>query len=132
MSFLVGEFSCYPDLRSKFTDRSNFVNPGLTLVNGGVDMRISPQLKVVTNLSYLRLRTPTVLQQLWRCRSATRGSKTAPSGGIWRGREVRPFVNENLFFVFGFSTLIPTRGFATALDRTAACSPLSARSRLAY
>ena len=48
---LSEKFSLYPDLRSRFTDRSNFVNPGLVLFNGGVDMRISPQLKVVTNVS---------------------------------------------------------------------------------
>ena len=37
------KFSLLPNLRSKFTDRANFVNPGVILVNGGVDLRVSPR-----------------------------------------------------------------------------------------
>ena len=50
------KFSLLPNLRSKFGDRANFVNPGLMLVNGGLDMRLSPALKLVTNVSTAAVR----------------------------------------------------------------------------
>ena len=43
--------SLLPNLRNKTTERSNFINPGLMLFGGGVDLRQSPSLKIVTNVS---------------------------------------------------------------------------------
>ena len=51
---LTNKFSLLANLRNKFTQRSNFVNPGLLLVNLGADFRLTPKFKTVTNLSYLR------------------------------------------------------------------------------
>ncbi len=64
LGLLTNKFSLLPNLRNKFTQRSNFVNPGLLMANFGVDMRVTPKLKAVTNLSYLRFAQTGVLQQL--------------------------------------------------------------------
>src|SRR6185295_3885086 len=50
---LVNRFSLVPDLRSsKFQGQSNFVNPGLMLVNGGMDFDITPKLRTIANVNF--------------------------------------------------------------------------------
>ena len=129
---LSEKFSLLPSLRSKFLDRANFVNPGLLLANGGVDLRLSPQLKVVANLSYLRFADPAVLQQLVRRANAAGFEDSGIGWDIGAGAKFRPFVNENLFVVLGFSTLLPRGGFATALGSTQPLYSLVGAVQLAY
>ncbi|HEV3140683.1 MAG TPA: carboxypeptidase-like regulatory domain-containing protein [Vicinamibacterales bacterium] len=113
-SVLSDKFSLVPSLRSKFLDRSNFVNPGLILINGGVDVRLSPQIKLVTNASYLRFADATILRALRPANTA--GFEDNELGiDISAGAKIRPFTNENLFLVVGVSGLKPRGGFATAL-----------------
>lgn len=109
---LSDKFSLVPSLRSKFTNRSNFVNPGLLVLNGGIDARLSPKLKLVTNASYLRFAKAAVLQKL------TAGSLLDEGIGIdlGLGFKYRPLLNENLTFVGGLSTLRARGGFAKAVD----------------
>ena len=115
-ALLVSEkFSLVPNLRSKFTDRANFVNPGLIVLNGGVDLRLSPQLKVVTNVSYLKFANATVLRQLVAAQGQPGFEDESIGLDIGAGAKFRPLVNENLFLVLGFATLTPRGGFATAL-----------------
>jgi len=43
-----------PDLRSsKFEGQSNFTNPGLQLLNAGMDFQVTPTCRVFTNANYL-------------------------------------------------------------------------------
>ncbi len=129
---LSEKFSIYPSLRSKFTDRSNFVNPGLVLVNGGLDFRVSPQLKVVTNVSYLRFADATVLQQLVK-QAGKPGFEDSSIGlDVGAGAKFRPFVNENMFVVLGFSTLAPRGGLATALGSDSKLYSFVGAIQLAY
>ena len=109
---LTQRFSLLPDLRDKFSQRSNFLNPGLILVNGGVDFRLMPQLKVVTNISYLRFANVSTLQALT---SAAKFPNATIGLDANVGLKWRPFLNENLFFVEGFGLLKPQGGMATAL-----------------
>ena len=52
---LVGPNSLLPALRSnKIQGQSNFVNPGLGLVNAGVDVDVTPKLRTFLNYNYLR------------------------------------------------------------------------------
>lgn len=104
-------FSLLPNLRNKFTDRANFVNPGLMLFGGGVDLRMSPRLKIVTNANYLQFADNAVLEALFD------GGFEDNSIGIdvSVGAKFRPFVNENLFLVPGVSLLLPQGGFSTAI-----------------
>jgi hypothetical protein len=110
---LSEKFTLLPSLRSKFSDRANFVNPGLMLLNGGLDLRVSPQLKVVTNASWLQFADASVLRGL---RGSAAGFEDRTVGlDLSVGAKFRPKLNENMFLVPGFSMLLPRGGFATAL-----------------
>jgi hypothetical protein len=109
---LTQRFSLLPDLRDKFSQRSNFLNPGVMLVNGGVDFRLMPQLKVVTNVSYLRFANVSTLQAL---SSAAKFPNATIGIDANVGLKWRPFLNENLFVLGGFGLLAPHGGLATAL-----------------
>jgi hypothetical protein len=129
---LSEKFSLLPNLRSKFTDRANFVNPGLVLVNGGVDVRLTPGLKLVTNVSYIKLADPAVVQQLLRRRNLPGFEDASVGLDIGAGAKFRPFVNENLFVVLGFTTLAPGDGLASALGSDQRLHSLVAAIQLAY
>lgn len=108
---LSDKFSLLPNLRSKFEDRANFVNPGLVLGGVGLDLRLSPKLKAVLNASYLRFAEPEVLRQVT-------GDAELDAGigfELGLGAKFRPFLNENLTVVAGFATLRPQGGFSRVL-----------------
>ena len=116
---LKDKFSLIPSLRNKFTDRSNFANPGLILVNGGADFRVSPSLKLVTNVWYLRFADVSGLSAKLAALApgALPPSFSDAQIGIdaGTGMKYRPFVNENLFILAGAAGLLPRGGFANAL-----------------
>jgi hypothetical protein len=126
------KFTLLPSLRSKFTDRANFVNPGLMLVNGGVDLRLSPKLRVVTNVSHLRLADPTVVRELLRLDGRDGFEDGTIGWDIGAGAKLRPFVNENLFVVLGFALLKPGDGLASALGSTQPLHSFVGAIQLAY
>jgi hypothetical protein len=114
VGILKNKFSLLPNLRNKFNDRSNFVNPGLLLWNFGADLRVTPKLKVVTNLSYLRFARAGLLQQI-------RGDAGLDAGigtDLSFGAKFRPFENENLFLVTGAAILFPHGGYARMIGST--------------
>jgi hypothetical protein len=117
IGLLSQKFSLLPDLRDKFSQRSNFLNPGLILVNGGVDFRLMPQVKVVTNVSYLRFANVSSLQGLT---SAAKFPNATIGTDVNVGIKWRPFLNENLFLVPAFGMLKPMGGMATALGSSGA------------
>jgi hypothetical protein len=117
-AILSEKFSLLPNMRSKFVDRSNFVNPGLILLNGGVDLRVSPQIKVVTNASYLRFADATILRTLTAKTNASAFSDNVIGLDLSTGAKIRPFTNENFFLLAGFSMLRPQGGFANAVSGT--------------
>src|SRR5262249_34268960 len=123
------KFSLLPDLRDKFSQRSNFLNPGLILVNGGVDFRLMPQLKVVTNVSYLRFANVSTLQGLT---SAAKFPNATIGTDVNVGFKWRPFLNENLFLVTGFGMLKPQGGMATALGSSGALFSLFTTFQIAF
>lgn len=124
------KFSLLPNLRSKFGDRANFVNPGLMLVNGGLDMRLSPALKLVTNASLLRFADATILRAL---AGASPGFEDAAIGlDVGFGAKYRPLVNENLFLVFGYSMLVPQGGFKSAIASSGRLHSFVGALQLAY
>jgi hypothetical protein len=125
---LKDKFSLVTSLRNKFTESSNFVNPGLMLLNAGIDLRISPKLKLVTNGSYLRFADATVLQQLLNDAAIENG--IGIDLGI--GFKFRPLLNENLFFVGGASTLRANGGFKRALARDESLFSTFLAVQLAY
>lgn len=124
---LTEKFSLLPNLRSKFGTASNFVNPGLMLVNGGVDLRFSPSLKVVTNASWLRFADATMLRRL------SSGFEDDAIGlDLSVGAKFRPFVNENMFIVLGYSKLMPQGGFKSHLGSKSQLHSIVGAVQLAY
>jgi hypothetical protein len=126
-------FSLLPDIRNKNNDRANFLNPGLLLFGGGVDLRLSPSLKLVTNASMLRFANVAILNQI---RSISIGDEPFTDANIGldlsAGFKWRPFVNENLFVVGGFALLKPMGGFANAIGRTSPLFTTFATFQIAY
>ncbi len=106
LGIVSNKFSLLPSLRNKFTDRSNFVNPGLLALTAGVDLRVSPRLKLTTNLSYLRYENGGLLRQL----SGDSRYDNEIGFDLGVGWKYRPFLNENVTLVGGAATLIPTGG----------------------
>ncbi|MCH7687699.1 MAG: hypothetical protein IH899_13615 [Planctomycetes bacterium] len=105
---LVQRESLIPNLRSsKIQGQSNFVNPGLSLINVGMDIDITPKLKLVTNANYLWFNSTHILEIF------TFQDKIDPEIGtdLSIGVEYRPFLNDNVMFIAGFSTFIPGKGF---------------------
>jgi hypothetical protein len=108
--------SLVPDLRSsKIQGQSNFVNPGLTLVNFGVDMDLTPKWKWVNNLNLLWFNSTAVLEQY----VFDGGINHFVGTDISTGFEYRPLLSNNVIMKFGVSTLIPGDGFKTLYDNAA-------------
>lgn len=104
---LVNRNSLVPDLRSsKFQGQSNFVNPGLTLVNAGMDFDVTPKLKLISNVNFLWFDKTNVLEHFVFQSGISREIGTDASLGI----EYRPFLNNNVIIVGGLSGLFPAAG----------------------
>ncbi len=105
---LVNRQSLLPNLRSsKFQGQTNFVNPGLQLLNAGFDADLTPKLKLITNANYLWFNQTASLETLV-FQSNIRSEIGLDLGG---GFEYRPLLNNNVIFVGGLSGLIVGNGF---------------------
>ena len=97
-----------PNLRSsQIQGQANYVNPGVVLVNAGVDFEITPKLRMVNNANFLWFDKTAVLEQFLFQTRIDREIGTDLSSGF----EYRPYLNNNVIFVAGASTLIPASGF---------------------
>ncbi len=96
------------DLRSSKTQgQSNFVNPGLQLVNLGFDADITPKLKSINNVNYLWFDKTAVLQTF-----VFQGRIDREIGvDISTGLEYRPLLSNNIILTAGIASLIPSNGF---------------------
>lgn len=105
---LVNRKSLVADLRSSKTQgQANFVNPGLFLVNTGVDFDITPRLRMVNNCNFLWFDTTDVLKQF-----VYQGRLHHFIGtDISTGFEYRPLLSNNIIMKAGVSTLLPGAGF---------------------
>jgi hypothetical protein len=62
---LVGRNSLVPSLRSsKIEGQPNFINPGLFLFNVGADIELTPKVKAIVNVNYLRFHHTQILERL--------------------------------------------------------------------
>ena len=110
---LVNRMSLVPDLRSsKFQGQTNFVNPGLHLVNVGLDADITPKTKFISNVNWLWFDQTEVLEQF------VFQSDIDPFIGVdvSAGIEHRPRLNNNVIFVGGIAALVPGAGFRDLYD----------------
>jgi hypothetical protein len=105
---LVQPNSILPSLRSSKTQgQANFVNPGITIANGGVDAELTQRIKAIFNANYLRFNRTESLEFLLHQNSIRKEIGWDLSLGI----VYRPLLINNIQFTFGASTLLPGRGF---------------------
>lgn len=111
---LMQRNSLYNNLRSsKIQGQSNFVNPGLQLVNFGLDMDITPRFRIVNNANYLWFDQTQILEQYIYQANVDRAIGADLSTLI----EYRPLLNNNVIVMAGVSTLIPGGGFRQLYNR---------------
>ena len=101
-------FSLLPNLRtSKDEGQANFVNPGLYLVNGGIDADLTPKLRGSLNVNLLSFAHTQVLETLLFQNHIQRN--IGVDTGI--GFRWRPLLSDNVVIKFGGAALIPAAGF---------------------
>ena len=106
--------SLIPDLRSsKIQGQSNFVNPGLWLVNAGADFDITPSLRSINNANFLWFDKTNVLRQFLFQDGIDREIGLDLSTGI----EYRPLLNNNVIVVAGAAVFCPANGFRQLYNR---------------
>jgi hypothetical protein len=100
--------SLLPDLRtSKEQGQANFVNPGLMVFNLGVDVDVTPKLKVIANASYLRFVNGSSMELLLQDNAIDEDIGTDLSIGF----TYRPFLNQNVIISGAAACLLPGQGF---------------------
>ncbi|MCS7046572.1 MAG: hypothetical protein NZO58_09475, partial [Gemmataceae bacterium] len=110
---LVNRESLFPNLRSsKIQGQSNFVNPGLFLLNAGIDVDVAPKLRLITNANLLWFENTSSLQTLVYQEQIARHIGADLSAGL----EYRPLLNNNVIVNLGAATLLPGRGFHDLYD----------------
>jgi hypothetical protein len=111
---LVQRQSLVPDLRSsKIQGQPNFVNPGLQLFNAGIDMDLTPKLRMINNANFLMFDKTNSLETFLFDGRIDREIGVDLSSGF----EYRPLLSNNAILTFGVSTLIPGRGFNQVYGR---------------
>jgi hypothetical protein len=105
---LVDRMSLVPHLRSSKTEgQTNFVNPGLFLLNVGTDAEVTPRCRLIGNVNFLWFDDTSVIEQFVFQSNIDHHIGTDLS----LGAEYRPLLSDNLILVGGVSTLLPGRGF---------------------
>jgi hypothetical protein len=105
---LVNRMSLVPNMRSsKFQGQTNFVNPGLHLLNFGMDADLTPRFKLIQNTNFLWFEHTDVLE-----RYVFQGDIDNFIGtDISLGAEYRPLLNNNVLLVGGVSALFAGEAF---------------------
>lgn len=106
--FLFGPNSLLPNMRpGLFQGQANFVNPGIVLLNAGMDAKLTPKLKSTVNVNYARFHRTEVLEAVL-FQSGIRHSIGVDTGF---GLQYRPLLNDNVVLTGGFGVLAPMSGF---------------------
>jgi len=104
---LVNPNSLLPSLRpNKEQGQANFVNPGIFLVNGGVDLELTPKLRGIVNVNWLRFHRTEPLELLLFQAPIRAGIGWDYSVGL----QYRPPLTENIVVTGGAAFLTPTGG----------------------
>ena len=105
---LTNDQSQLANLRSsRIQGQSNFVNPGLFLINGGVDFDLTPRLRSINNANALFFDKTNVLETFTYQSNIDRFIGVDLSTGV----EWRPRLNNNAIVMGGFSSLIGSSAF---------------------
>ncbi len=110
---LVNRGSLLPDLRSgKDEGQPNFVNPGIHIVNAGVDLEVTPKVKALINANYLRFDSTDTLKLLLFQSRFQKEIGWDLSAGI----RYRPLLNNNVILLLGYAVFLPGKGFANIYE----------------
>jgi hypothetical protein len=105
---LVQRQSLIPNLRSsKFQGQTNFVNPGIQLINFGFDADLTTKVKWINNANYLWFNHTAPLE-IYTFQGRVRDEIGLD---LSSGVEYRPLLNNNIIVVGGISGLIVGDGF---------------------
>src|SRR5439155_24831171 len=105
---LVNRFSLVPDLRATKTEgQQNFVNPGLQLINFGMDAEVTQKLRLIGNVNFLWFNQTEVLKTFVFQERISNNIGTDLS----LGAEYRPRLNNNIIIIVGASCLITIQVF---------------------
>jgi hypothetical protein len=123
---LVQRNSLVPDLRSsKIQGQSNFVNPGLQLINYGMDFEVTPKFRVISNANYLWFNHTEVLETF----VFQSDVDNEIGADLSLGFEYRPLHSDNIVLVGGYAILIPGRGFDDLFGKIDPFTLLEAQQR---
>ncbi|MFZ3322528.1 MAG: hypothetical protein WA190_09160 [Usitatibacter sp.] len=110
---LSGRNGILASLRSsKDEGQSNFVNPGLELIGVGGDFDVTPLVRAIGNISYLRFGDTAVLGVL-------RNQSPPPKEIGWdisAAVQWRPFMSQNVVLNFSAAALLPGKGLKQLYD----------------
>jgi hypothetical protein len=110
---LSGRNGVLPSLRSsKDQGQSNFVNPGLVLIGMGADADITPELRVLGNISKLDFVHTETLSVLRNQRVSSKALGIDVSAGI----QYRPFMSQNIVLNASAAALVPGAGLKQLYD----------------
>ncbi len=110
---LSGRNGVLPSLRSsKDQGQSNFVNPGLFLLGVGADADVTPQVRVLGNVSRLSFMNTSSLSVLRNQNISSRDLGIDVSAGV----QYRPFMNQNLVLNASAAALLPGKGLKQLYD----------------
>jgi hypothetical protein len=105
---LTSPDSLLPSLRSsKDEGQANFVNPGIFLANAGADFDLTPKVRTIVNVNYLRFMRTEPLEMLLFQGPIRHSIGVDYSAGL----QYRPPLTENITLTGGASALTPGRGF---------------------
>jgi hypothetical protein len=104
---LTNRFSLVPDLRATKTEgQQNFVNPGLQLVNFGMDAEVTQKLRLIGNVNFLWFNQTEVLKTfVFQERIANNIGADLSLGG-----EYRPRLNNNIVIIVLFHRICKKDG----------------------
>jgi hypothetical protein len=126
---LVNRGTFVPDLRSsKEEGQPNFVNPGLLLLGLGLDVEVTPKLKLVATANHLDFDATEVLELLL-------FQETVDKEIGWDlslGARWRPFLNNNMVVTGGVATFLPGDGFEDIYEDDGALFGLFTNLRLVF
>lgn len=125
---LVEPRSLIPSLRSsKNQGQANFVNPGVTLFNAGIDIDVTPKLRGFLNYNYLRFNRTEPLELAL----LQPGIRHEIGHDLGLGFIYRPLLNENIVLIGGASGLRPGTGFTDIFSSNCNGTPQGCGSRTA-
>ena len=107
---LTSGLSLLPSLRAanlKELSHSNHVNPGIFIYNAGMDIELTPKLRSIINVNYIRFHRTEPLELILFQAPIRHSVGVDYSVGF----QYRPPLSDNIVLLFGVSSLQPGQGF---------------------